>query len=197
MQTDQQQRTKQGNQRAFLAAFRKRGNISKAAEAAGISRRTVYDWKNEEDGKFLRRFNEAHRHYVDHLEDTATELATEGSYVTFRGQVVFVDVDEDGKAVPPGDPRAVGQVPLRQINATVLIFKLKGELPHKYRDTVHHTGSAAPDDKDSREDGEPELTTEQLRGQMLAILRRYGISPEHDADAAVAEGNGHQGDPGG
>ena len=64
--------------RLFLALFAALGNVSAAAEKAGVGRRTVYDWIAE-DTEFKDAFNEARETAADGLELEARRRAVDGS----------------------------------------------------------------------------------------------------------------------
>ena len=85
-----------------------------AAARAGISRRTVYDWR-EGDAEFARAWDTAVDAGTDRLEDEALRRAAKG---TLR------PVYQGGKRV--------GTV--REYSDTLLIFSLKGRRPEKYKD---------------------------------------------------------------
>jgi hypothetical protein len=125
-----QQRKKDANQAAFLAAFRETGNVSLSAAAAGIERTTHYKWLDD-DG-YRARFDLAQDDAVDVLEAEARRRAVEG-------------VDE-----PVGWYQGVAGGTVRKYSDTLLIFLMKGAAPHKYRERhdVEHSGSI----------GTPELT---------------------------------------
>lgn len=100
--------------RAFLAAHSEVGNITQAAEIAGIDRRTHYDWM-ESDPVYVEAFRDAEMQAADRLEAEARRRAVEG-------------VDE---------PVFYGGKPcgtIRKYSDTLLIFLLKGALPEKYRE---------------------------------------------------------------
>ena len=64
-------------QQRFLDSFRAIGNISKAAIAAGVSRKTVYNWlKNSDD--FRNRFEEAEEDVRDAIREEIHRRAIEG-----------------------------------------------------------------------------------------------------------------------
>lgn len=64
-------------QQRFLDSFRAIGNISKAAIAAGVSRKTVYNWlKNSED--FRSRFEDAEEDVRDAVREEIHRRAIEG-----------------------------------------------------------------------------------------------------------------------
>ena len=62
----------------FLAALRAGKSIAAAARAAGIGRRTAYDWRDR-DAAFAARWDEAWEVGTDHLEDLALKGAEQGS----------------------------------------------------------------------------------------------------------------------
>ena len=62
----------------FLAALRAGKSIAAAARAAGIGRRTAYDWRDR-DAAFAARWDEAWEVGTDHLEDLALKGAEHGS----------------------------------------------------------------------------------------------------------------------
>lgn len=62
------------HQGAFLAAYAQSARISKAAEAAGIARRTHYDWVDS-DHEYRAEFVKAKELAMQTLEDEATRRA--------------------------------------------------------------------------------------------------------------------------
>jgi hypothetical protein len=64
--------------RAFLAAFAESGNISRAAAAAEIDRRTHTNWLKD-DKDYAAAFLEAREHAADTLEELARLRAAAGS----------------------------------------------------------------------------------------------------------------------
>lgn len=92
------------------------GNVSKACEAAGISRRTVYNWR-EEDLVFAAAWDEAVEFGTDELEEEARRRAFAGV-----DEPVFYQGEECGA--------------VRKYSDTLLIFLLKGRKPDKYRERV-------------------------------------------------------------
>jgi hypothetical protein len=61
-----------------IAAFVEKGNVSAACRAAGIGRRTWYDWL-ESDEAFATRAIEAREEVVDELVEEAVQRAKDGS----------------------------------------------------------------------------------------------------------------------
>ena len=62
----------------FLSVFRDTCNVSEAARAAGVARRTVYDWRDA-DPAFAIAWDEAEDEAVDALEAAARKRAIESS----------------------------------------------------------------------------------------------------------------------
>jgi hypothetical protein len=62
----------------FLAAFKKTGTIVKGAEAAGVGRTTVYEWRAT-DPEFEAKFQRADEQMTWELEDSAMDRALKGS----------------------------------------------------------------------------------------------------------------------
>jgi hypothetical protein len=62
----------------FLAALRAGNSIAAAARAAGVGRRTAYDWR-EADPIFAAAWDESWEVGTDRLEDLALRGAEEGS----------------------------------------------------------------------------------------------------------------------
>jgi len=63
--------------RAFLEAFRRTCNVTTAAEAAGVARRTVYDWRDRYP-EFAEAWQEAESEACDRLEAEAWRRAVVG-----------------------------------------------------------------------------------------------------------------------
>ncbi len=108
--------------RAFLAALAETGNITAAAQAAGVGRRSHYLWM--EDPAYRAKYEEAMDTAVDALEREARRRAIEG---------VVEPVFYKGKAV--------GAV--RRYSDTLAIFLLKAARPEKYRDRHEFTGKVS------------------------------------------------------
>ncbi len=112
---------------AFIAALSECGNVTRACEAAGISRMTAYAWRKD-DLDFANAWDAALELGAEGLEDEARRRAFEG--------VEDVVLDKDGN---------VRQV-VRKYSDTLLIFLLKGAKPEKYRErrenvtTMTHQG---------------------------------------------------------
>jgi hypothetical protein len=101
---------------AFLNAFRESGVIQYAADAAGVHRTTVQEWRGK-DPAFDREYEEAYEASIDVLEQEARRRALVG---------VSEPVYQNGKKV--GD--------VQKYSDTLLIFLMKGARPQKYRDNA-------------------------------------------------------------
>ena len=62
----------------FIAALTTHGTVFHAAQAAGVSRNTVYRWRRE-DLKFEAQWDEAHENAVDAVENVIYEQALGGN----------------------------------------------------------------------------------------------------------------------
>jgi len=101
------------SQAAFLAAYAENGTIRHAATAAGIGRRTHYDWLDS-DPDYVDAFDDAQQEAGEALEIEARRRATEGVEVP----VYFRD-------------KKIGTI--RKFSDVLLIFLLNGIFPEKYR----------------------------------------------------------------
>jgi len=106
------------NQRAFLLHYYNLGMISKAAQQAGIHRRTHYTWL-EQDPEYAAIFTRMREEVTDLLEEEAWRRAREGvtEDVFYRGE-------------------KVGEI--TRYSDTLLIFLLKGANPRKYAEFSKH-----------------------------------------------------------
>ena len=104
---------------AFLAALSETGNVSKAAEASGINRRSHSRWLQEDD-EYRVATAEALDAAADKLEEEARRRAHDGfdEPVYYQGEVCGT---------------------VRKYSDTLLIFLLKGARPDKYRERTSIT----------------------------------------------------------
>ena len=114
-------------QAAFLAELTACGNVSDAATAAGVPRRTAYEWRSA-DATFAAAWDDAIDVAADTMEREAFRRAVEGVEEPVYGRV---GKDSDGE---------IGRI--TKYSDTLLIFLLKGARPEKYRERqqVEHTG---------------------------------------------------------
>lgn len=111
----------QHKKKAFLAAYAEAGNITRAAELAGVDRTSHYKWLN--DPEYAEAFKAADEQAGDRLEQEARRRAVEGTQ-----KPVFHQGKQCGV--------------VNEYSDTLLIFLLKGARPEKYKDRVQqeHTG---------------------------------------------------------
>lgn len=125
------------NQRVFLAAYEVCLNISKSAAAANVSCTSHYGWLSKSE-TYRKRFVEVHEACGEVLEAEAVRRAVEGEkkLVTYKGEPVYVWVDEDGEVVEPNSKKAFKRVPLfnREKSDTLLLALLKAKKPDAYKD---------------------------------------------------------------
>ena len=146
--------------RAFLCAYSLLGSKLRASQAVGIDKSLIYtpNWLN--DQQFQAALERAHRMALDVLEDEVTRRAVEGV--------------EEPAGWYKGEPGGM----VRRYSDTLLIFKLKGELPQKYADRVELRGGLATLNMDALPD---ELLERIARGEhpmsVLASAVERGISP--------------------
>jgi hypothetical protein len=146
-------RTKQTDERVerFLTALSEGGSVTKAAEQAGIGRRTVYDWKAT-DPEFAALFEDAWQRGIAALEDEAVRRAYQGVQ-----RPVF------SKGVQVGS--------VTEYSDSLLMFLLKSRDP-RFRDktSVEMTGK---DGGPIKTDGIDlsKLSTDELRN-LLSITAR-------------------------
>lgn len=119
--TARTKRTAKKQRELFLDALAATGNVSRAMKAAGIPRRTLYDWRDASK-EFAVAWDGALDRASGVLEDEALRRAVTGTL----------------KPVYQGGER-VGTI--REFSDTLLIFLLKGLKPQKYRERFEHTGA--------------------------------------------------------
>jgi hypothetical protein len=118
----------------FLKELARRGNVSDAARKAGAGRRTVYQWREAEEG-FAAAWDEALEVAIDRLESEAWRRAVEGVKKPIIGRV---GKDEDGILTDDkGRP-----LYLQEYSDSLMNTLLKAHRPEKYRERseVKHTG---------------------------------------------------------
>ena len=126
----------------LLDAYARIGNITQAAQVAGIERRLHYDWIDQ-DADYRARFADKCLEARDRVDG---EIARRGIVgieepLVYAGRPVMID-DMTG---PPGpDGRRPQKMLTRRVYSDLLlIFYAKGLNPEKYRDNyrVEHTGA--------------------------------------------------------
>ena len=152
-------------QRKFLASYSVLGNITLAAEAAQVSRKSHYQWMDEEE--YRTAFLEAQEHSTDLLVGEARRRGCEGweEPVVYQGGLCYEKRPDGKKSAKP--------LVIRKYDSNLLMFLIKQARP-EFRDTwkgeIKHSGaiSKGPDLSN--------LTNEQL--QQLENLFRISGGPE-------------------
>jgi hypothetical protein len=139
-----------GKKRAFLVAYSEVGNISQAAELAGIDRSTIYVWKDR-DPKFVAAMAEAEEKAADRLEQEARRRAVEGV-----SEPVFYQGEKVGT--------------VQKYSDTLLIFLMKGVRPEKYRERFGHEITG----KDGGPIETAELSPEERQQRISELLKKRG-----------------------
>jgi hypothetical protein len=115
--------------KAFLTAYEQCGYLTEAAAVLGIPRMAHYRWL-ESDPDYAQQFRQlkedVHARMLDDLERELYRRAVEGMDESVFGNL---GCDAKGRSLGSG---MVGRI--RRYSDTLLIFKLKGERPDKYRD---------------------------------------------------------------
>jgi hypothetical protein len=129
-------------QRAFLSAYAKCGNITRAAQMADIARQTHYDWLAVDDA-YKAAFAAADEEAGDYLEAEARRRAVEG-----WEEPVFHQGMEVGA--------------VRKYSDSLLIFLMKGSKPEKYKDRVQSDVKATVDATITQKPDLSKLSDEEL-----------------------------------
>lgn len=107
----------------FLTVLRETCNVSEAAKAAGVGRRTVYEWRDA-DTAFRSSWDEAEQEAADKLEREAWRRAVEGTDkpITFQGAITAT---------------------YKEYSDRMLELLLKAHRPEKFKERVstEHTGA--------------------------------------------------------
>jgi len=114
----------------FLAELSSDANVSAAANAIGVSRRTVYDWR-EADPEFAKRWDAAVEIGLDALEDEAAR----------RGMRGYEEITIERVPIgTKGRTRRVETKRVRKYSDTLLMFMLNGRRGHVFKNRHEHTG---------------------------------------------------------
>jgi hypothetical protein len=112
----------------FVELIEQNGNIGRTCKIIGIGRTTFYMYRNVDglkyDAKFARNVDDALENYSDKLEEEADLRATEGT-----PEPVFFRGEQCGEVMKKSD--------------SLLMFRLKGLRPKKYRENVQHEVTGA------------------------------------------------------
>lgn len=117
-------RTRSREEKFLTALAAGNGNVSRACEAAGLARRTVYQW-HEEGGEFAERWDEIVEAALDQLEDEARRRAHDGVE-----KPVFYQGAECGV--------------IREYSDQLMMFLLRAGRPERFRERyeVKNTGAS-------------------------------------------------------
>lgn len=161
-------RTTEVRKAAFVRAMSWCGNITAACDKIGISRRTYYDWLDD-DADFRAAVNDAKVEAADRLEEALRK----------RGQDGWLEpVFHQGKRV--------GCV--RKFSDTAAIFLLNGLRPEKYRHHIQHqvsgpNGGAITIQSDAKAMASAALSDPRLFAQARALSQALAdAGPRPDAD---------------
>jgi hypothetical protein len=113
----------------FLVEFGETGIVSRAAEAAGVGRTTVYEWQ-EHDDTFAQAFRQAEIRSTEVLETEARRRAVNGV--------------EKQRRVFDSRGNLIDEYTEITYSDTLLIFLLKARAPEKYRDRHDITSGGDP-----------------------------------------------------
>jgi hypothetical protein len=117
---------------AFIAAFTKTASITRAAEAAGCTRRLHYRWLHE-DPEYAAEFAQARLEAGELIEDEAVRRAYEGidETLVYQGGLCYSPDQYDeatGKLKPDAKPLTV-----KKYDSALLMKLMDGFLPEKYK----------------------------------------------------------------
>jgi hypothetical protein len=128
--------------RAFLAAYRRCANITRAAEAAGIEKTIHYRWLKQSEA-YAADFREAQEQAAQVLEDEAVERATIGVYepTIYQGEFTYPMIERvDAETGEVTLERSKVPVGVYKKSDGLMQFLLRGFKPEKYRSAVEVTG---------------------------------------------------------
>lgn len=130
----------------FIDVLRQTCNVSEAARAAGIPRRTIHEWRKA-DPAFAAAWEEAAEEAADRLEREAWRRGVEGvdKPVTFQGAITAT---------------------YKEYSDRMLELLLKAHRPEKFKDRVatEHSGNLTVKDERS-----PDEIAEQIARKLAGI----------------------------
>ncbi len=149
----------------FLSAYRECAVVSYAAAAAGIGRRTHYNWLNN-DPEYCSRFQDAREDAADRIELELWHRAIEGyeEPVIYQGKVMYLN-DADGSTVLDDDGQPI-PLTVKRHQPGLLMFLAKALKPAVYGNQQH---SIEIEDRRTRNEQAADLIRQAER--MLGINR--------------------------
>lgn len=128
--------------RAMLLAFEETGAIGRAAKAAGVHR-SVHSLWMKNDSLYAEAFAEATEQAGENLETEARQRAIKGlaKLRLHNGEIVMVRrkfIDPD---CPESEKESMVPFVEHEVSDTLLIFLLKGAMPHKYKERFESTST--------------------------------------------------------
>ncbi len=147
-------------QTAFLAAFSETGNITHAAVASDVGRRTHYEWL-ENDQVYAAAFVEAGDTAADYLEAEARRRAEEGvrRLKFYKGEPVI-------------NPETGKQYFEHEFSDTLLIFLLKGRRPDIFSERYKHEVTGKDGGPLKYEDAND--ARDRFRNRIAGVMERGG-----------------------
>ena len=136
----------------FLGVLRETCNVSESARAAGIGRRTAYEWK-EAEADFAAEWEDAEQEAADKLEREAWRRAVEGvdKPVTFQGIITAT---------------------YKEYSDRMLEILLKGHRPEKFVERVRSEHSA-PDGGPIRHSINLDGATPEVSARLKEISKKF------------------------
>ena len=178
----------------FLSELAVDGNVTRAANIAGVQRACVYD-KRERDPEFAKRWANAINAFADTLEKEAFRRAVLGveKPIAYQGQFTYVmerdqngkviyDMTDEGEVDKDGNPKLTrtprykldenGQpqvVAIREYSDSILLAMLKAKKPQEYRDNAKIELGNAPGETFKTE------TTPTQAARVIAFALAQGL----------------------
>ena len=135
----------------FLDVLRRTCNVTEAARAAGVGRRTAYEWR-EADSAFASAWHDAEQEAADALEREAWRRAVEGTDkpVTFQGKITDTH---------------------KEYSDRMLELLLKAHRPEKFKDRVANEHSG-PNGTPIQHEFNVEEVTQSIESKLVRIAEQ-------------------------
>jgi hypothetical protein len=140
-------------EKTFFDVLRQTCNVTEAARAAGVGRRTAYEWR-EADAAFASAWDEAEQEAADALEREAWRRGVEGTDkpVTYQGEITAT---------------------YKEYSDRMLEMLLKAHRPEKFKDRVANEHSGL-DGKPIQHELNVEELTQSIKSKLDRIAERGG-----------------------